>query len=254
LLEAFLLKNIFGVALVFARVGSIMFMMPGIGERYVSANIRLILALAISVALMAVTRPLMPTPPANFLGLAVMMIGEITVGVFIGSMVRFFFTSLDFAGQIIAQGAGLSAATSYNPAASTDGSLVSAFLGLVGLELFFLTDMHHLVLMAFAHSYAVFPVGGMLHLGDMAQTLTRILGETFQLGIRLAAPFLVISLVFAMTLGILARLMPQLQIFFVALPIQITVGLIMLSLVLPILFTVWLGYMQDRLTNFFPGL
>jgi flagellar biosynthetic protein FliR len=254
LLEAFLLKNIFGVALVFARVGSIMFMMPGIGERYVSANIRLILALAIAVSLMAVTRPLMPAPPANFLGLAVMMIGEITVGVFIGTMVRFFFTSLDFAGQIIAQGAGLSAATSYNPAASTDGSLVSAFLGLIGIELFFLTDMHHLVLLAFAHSYAVFPVGGMLQLGDMAQTLTRLLSETFQLGIRLSAPFLAIELVFAMTLGILARLMPQLQIFFVALPIQITVGLIMLSLVLPILFTVWLGYMQDRLTNFFPGL
>jgi flagellar biosynthetic protein FliR len=99
-------------------------------------------------------------------------------------------------------------------------------------------------------SYTLFPVGNPMPSGDAALVISRMVGDSFKLGLQLSAPFIVLSLVFFMGLGILARLMPQLQIFFVGLPVQLAGGLFLFAACFSGLFTLFLEYYAEGLNAY----
>ena len=136
------------------------------------------------------------------------------------------------AGSVIAQQLGLGFVTAVDPTQGTQGLIVGNFLTMLGITLFFATDMHHLVIAALNDSYDLFAPGEMPSTGDAAALITRTVSGAFRIGIQLSAPFLVFGLVFNVGLGVLSRLMPQMQVFFVALPLSILLGLICLAVVL----------------------
>jgi flagellar biosynthesis protein FliR len=127
---------------------------------------------------------------------------------------------------------GLSAAQIFNPTAATQSAVFGAFLTVLGVLIIFLTDTHHLLLRALVGSYGLFPAGVFPAVEDLSNTMARLVATSFQLAAELAAPFVVLGTMFYVALGLLSRLMPALQIFFVALPIQIIGGLIIFSLTL----------------------
>ena len=96
----------------------------------------------------------------------------------------------------------------------------------------------------------MFPVGVFLPTGDLAFVLARVLADSFSLALQISAPFIVLSLAFFMGLGMLARLMPQLQIFFISLPVQLAGGLFVFSAVLSGLFTVFIEYYAEHVNQF----
>ncbi len=105
-----------------------------------------------------------------------------------------------------------------------EGSLIGTFLNVVGVFMIFVTDLHHLMLIALADSYTVFVPGVAPPLGEMSRTAAEFVARSFLLGVQIAAPFIVVGLVFYIGLGLLARLMPQVQVFFIAIPLQIMLG------------------------------
>jgi len=113
---------------------------------------------------------------------------------------------------------------------------------MLAVTLFFATDMHHLVIAALNDSYALFAPGEVPGAGDVAALVTRTVAGAFRIGIQLAAPFLAFGLLFNLGLGVLARLMPQMQVFFVALPLSILLGLMFLVLALGALMGLFLDY------------
>lgn len=254
MLERFLLDNIYAVGLVFARLGTIFYLMPGVGDSYVSAQIRLAFALAVSLMLTPMLKPLLPPTPPGFLDLMVLVSVEITAGLFVGMVMRFILAAVDVAGMVIATQTGLSAATAFNPAAGSQGPLISSFMMLLVLVVMYATDMHHLLFLALVDSYALLPAGRPPPVGDMTDTLTRLLSQSFALGLQLSAPFLVIGVVFGLGMGLLSRLMPQLQIFFIAQPLQIAVGLVMFAGTLQMVTMSWLEYFQQQMQSLFQGL
>jgi flagellar biosynthesis protein FliR len=224
-------QDLFAVLLIFVRAGSAFMVLPGFSEAYVWARVRLLLALAVSVVLAGPLGPAMPALPAAPLELGRLLAGEALLGLFLGCTARFAFAALHVAGTALAFQSGLAAAAIFDPNEATQGTLTGNFLTTTALVLLFVTDSHHLLLQALAASYAGLPAGAAPPLGDMAELLVRLLDQAFAVGVRIAAPLLLVSLLMYLGMGVLNRLMPTFQVFFIALPLQMLVAFatIMLS-------------------------
>ena len=116
----------------------------------------------------------------------------------------------------------------------------------------FATDLHHLVIAGLNDSYTIFQPGEMPIVGDVAQHITRIIATSFRIGIQLSAPFLVFGLLFNLGLGVLSRLMPQMQVFFIGLPLSILLGFLLLVLVIGAMMGTFTGYLEGVLHDLAP--
>jgi flagellar biosynthetic protein FliR len=232
LLEQILPANLFAAALIFARIGSALMLLPGFGEFYVLQRYRLLLGLFIAALLTPVLAPTLPPLPGGAVGLAVMVGSEVIIGLFLGVVSRILLSALDIAGTVVSFQLGLSAAQVFNPMAAAPGTVTGALYSILGVLLIFLTDLHHLLLRALVDSYAVFAPGVLPSLGDLSEVMARSVSGAFLIGMELAAPFILIGLLFFIAIGIVGRLVPQLQILFVTLPLQILGGLVALAFVL----------------------
>jgi flagellar biosynthetic protein FliR len=147
---------------------------------------------------------------------------------------------------------GLGFVTSVDPTQGQHGVLVGNFLTMLGVTLLFATDSHHLVIAALNDSYQVFSPGETMSSGDIAALATRAFNAAFRIGLQLSAPFLVFGLVFNMGLGVLARLMPQMQVYFVAVPLSIFAGFLILALVLAAMMGTFLDYFIGVMHSLMP--
>jgi flagellar biosynthetic protein FliR len=172
----------------------------------------------------------------------VLLVGEILIGAVLGLTARLTISALDVAGSVIAQQLGLGFVTAIDPTQGEQGVILGNFLTMLGITLFFATDMHHLVIQALNDSYTLFAPGEVPATGDVAALVTKTVSGAFRIGIQLSAPFLAFGLLFNLGLGVLSRLMPQMQVFFVALPLSILLGFLCLILVLGSMMGLFLDY------------
>src|SRR5882672_10519492 len=218
--------------LVFSRVGAMVMLLPAIGEMGVPSRVRLVLALAIAFALTPQVQNNYPAvSPQSTLALVILI-------------------ALEVAGFLIATQTGLAYATTIDPTQNTQGAVLGNFMMLLGTTLIFMTNLHHLAIGAIAGSYRMLPPGGHLPTGDMAQLVIQLTSSSFALGFQLAAPFLVFGFAVYAGLGVLARLMPQLQIFFVAVPLNIMCGFLIMLALIGSLMTVFLNYYTTSMAIF----
>jgi len=231
-LEQLLPANLFAAALIFARVGSAMILLPGFGEFYVMQRYRLLLAVLVSALLTPVLGPSLPPLPASGVRLVVAVGSEAMIGLFLGSVARVLLGALDIAGTIVSLQLGLSQAQIFNPAAAATGTLVSSLYGVMGVLLIFLADLHHLLLRAVVDSYATFAPGAMPPLGDLSDMIARGVAGAFVIGMEMSAPFIVLGVLFFVVIGFIGRLVPQLHVLFVTQPLQIVGGLLAMVFVL----------------------
>jgi len=224
--------EVFGFLLVFARIGSALMVLPGIGEPYVFQRVRLALGLAITLAVYALVRGELPALPDQPFRLGQLLLAEIVVGLMIGGAARFMVSALHVAGVIVAFQSGLSYAQTVDPSQGTQGGLVAALFSLLGIVLIFAADLHIPLLAGLADSYRLFPAGNMPPFESLAGLATRLMAASFAAGLGIAAPFVLFGLVFYAGLGLLQRLIPQVQLVMVAMPLQIvlSIGLLMLTL------------------------
>ena len=213
--------------LTFARVGTLVMLMPGIGEQLVSPRARLGFALLLALVLFPLARTFFPAGarPEAVVGL---LIGEVAVGLVLGLSVRMILGALQTAGTIVAQQLGLAFAMTVDPAMGGQQAAVGNFLSLLGLTLIFAADLHHLAIGAVRDSYSLLPPAGVPETGDAAAMAVRAVGQGFSLGVQIAAPFIAFGILFNLGVGVLGRLMPQLQVFFITVPATILLGMVVL--------------------------
>ena len=240
---------VFAGGLVFARIGAILMLMPGFGEPSIPMRIRLSFALLVCVVIGPLIAPRLPALPDQPLMLAGLVMGEVVTGLMIGAVARIFMSAAAVAGQVIGMQSGLAMAQSFDPSQGQQGALVATFLNLTFLLLLFATNTHHLLLAMMVNSYDVFDPGQMPSMADGAQWALNAFIDAFNIGVQLAAPLIVFGLVFYLALGVLSRLMPQAQIFFIAMPSNIIVGLFILAISLGAMSAVWLERMQRFATD-----
>jgi flagellar biosynthetic protein FliR len=228
-LAQFLPANLFAVMLVFCRIGSALMVLPGFGDLYVPARYRLLLGILLATIIATALAPLLPVQPGSPLRLLMLLGGEIVIGVFLGTVARMMLSALETAGAIISLQLGLSTAQVFNPLLAQQSAITGAFMTVFGVLLIFLTDTHHLMLRGLVASYGLFPAGGFPGFGDLSDTVAHLVSASFRLAVELAAPFIVLGTIFFVALGFLSRLMPQMQIFFIILPIQVAGGIVVFA-------------------------
>lgn len=237
---------------VLTRVGAMMMTAPAFGDFTLSPRIRLAVALAVAAALApaaATSFPSLESEP-GVISIASLIGGEALVGVFLGLVARILAAALNVAGQVIALQMGLSLAQIFDPSQEIQGAIIGGFLAVLGTTMIFATDAHHLLLAALSDSYGLFRPGAPFAIGDMTQTLLETLSIAFSLGVRLAAPFIVFGLVFYAGAGLLNRLMPQAQVFFMLMPANLLLGLVLLMLTTGLMMTGFLAAFEARLSIF----
>jgi flagellar biosynthetic protein FliR len=235
--------------LTFARVGTLVMLMPGVGEQMIPSRVRLGLALLLSLVLFPLTRTLLPSAgtPGSVIGV---LIGEIAVGLVLGLATRMVVAALQTAGNIVAQQLGLSFAMTVDPSMGGQQASIGNFLTLLGLTLIFAADLHHLAIAAIRDSYAFMPPAGVPDPGDAAMLAMRAVARGFALAVQIAAPFIAFGMLFNLGLGVLARLMPQLQVFFLAMPATILIGMLVLLAVVGVM----MGVFVEDLGGFLASL
>lgn len=228
--------------LAFGRVGVLVMLLPGLSERVMPMRVRLAIALMLTLVFLPIAQPLTPrSSPLSTLFI------EIAIGFTLGFMARLIVSALQTAGAIIAQDIGLSFAQSVDPTAGSQGAAISTFLTVLGATLVFTSDLHHLAITAIGASYMKLPPGALPESGDALSLAMRTMATSFALSVKIAAPFAVFAIVFNIGLGLLSRMMPQLQVFFLALPASALLGMMMLLAVLGVMMNVYLDELAGLL-------
>jgi flagellar biosynthetic protein FliR len=227
-------------ALIFARIGAILMLLPGFGEAYVSPRIRLSLALVLSLALWPLVAGSLPPLPASLGSMVGWLIREVTTGLMIGFLLRLLMAALSTAGEVVSLQTTLSFAQTANPLQAQPATTLAAFLTLFGVAMIFATNTHHLFIAGLLGSYDVVRPVAPLVVEDFVTLAIRTVSGSFLLGVQLAAPVIVFSIIFNLATGLVGRIMPQFQVFFVSTPLNVLFGLSIFALSLGVIGTVFI--------------
>jgi len=245
--------NLFAFMLIFARMGTALAVMPGFGSEFINIRMRLIFALAVSFIMTPVLATVLPRMPETVPGLVVLVGYEMIIGVFFGMIMRTLTSALQVAGTLISYFASMANAFIQDPISEQQSSMLATFMGITALTLIFVMGLHHLMIRSVAESYVLFPPGQELMIGDKVDFLARTVMDSFTIGVKMSAPFMVVVLAYYLGLGILGRLMPQMPVFFVGMPIQIMLQLLILITVLSAIMMLFTSFYRDTLSPFVSG-
>jgi flagellar biosynthetic protein FliR len=255
MLSDLLALNVFHFLLVFARLSFVFLLMPGVSAGYVPVRIRLMLAMLVTLLSVPLVQDFLPAEPETAAELTRLIFLEVLVGGFIGAIIQMIMAALDIAGLVISRSVGLMNAFVDDPVSSSQSAIVIGFLNIIAVVLISSTGLHRYMIMAIVDSYSLIIPGGALTTGDMLNMIVSALNSSFHIGIRICSPFLVYALVFQVTMGIMARLSPQMNIFFVALPIQLMMGFALLTIAMPAIMLVFLRYFDNNINSLLmPGV
>lgn len=232
--------------LVFLRVGAILMTMPVFESRSIPHVFKLALAFATSLIMFPMLK-LHPAPlSSSIIGLGIGAAGEIMLGLAIGFSVKLIFAGIQMAGQMAGFQMGMALANVMDPGQSQQIPLLAQFNNLVALLIFLALNAHYWFIKALAHSYRLVPPF-QVHLdGALAEHLIQLGGNMFVIAIQVAAPVTAALLLTSVAFGLVARTVPQMNVFIVAMPLKIGVGLLFLGFSLP--------YFATFLKKIFNGL
>lgn len=233
--------------IVFARVGAVLMLLPVFGEDSIPGRIRMMIAFAMSAALYGVLGEPARAAIAGGAILPAVLVTELMTGLAMGMIVKILFYAISMAGSIVSMQIGLSAAMIFDPAQSGQAPLLSKFMGIAAALVCMGMQVHHLWLGAIINSYGSFPIGGMPPAHDFAQLAVAAVGRSMTLAISLAAPFIVYGIVFNVALGLAARVAPAIQVFFIAQPLNILLGLTLAATTIGTMLTVFGHAMGDAM-------
>lgn len=237
--------EIWATALLFARIGGMIMLLPGFGEPAVPPRVRLAFALAMAIALGPTLSDRVPQIADTAFGMAGQIASEAIIGILLGGAARILVSALATAGQIVGLEIGIAFAQTADPTQTQSGQLLAVFLGIMGVALIFATGLHHMFLAGIAGSYDIISLGTPPPVGDAAQLALETTAASFRVGFQIAMPVVAAGLIFRVGLGVLSRMIPQIQVFFVALPLQIMGGLVVFALGMSTGMLIWLDYISN---------
>jgi flagellar biosynthetic protein FliR len=208
---------VFRAILLLARIGAVVMLMPGLGEQEVPTNIRLGLGFALVIVLHPVLAPALPAAPDSVGELLRLILVEVIIGIWYGALARLVTLAMSMAGQLFALLIGLSQVLVPDPATGGQNAITGRFFTLISVLLFLTTGLYALPLLA----------------GPGAEAMALAVGKSLVVALQLVAPFFLLSVVLNVAFGLMARIAPQVQIYFLVVPGQLVLGMLLLGLLLP---------------------
>jgi len=192
--------------------------------------------IAISIVFAIVLFPLIPTPEGianNAIAYSLLICKEIIVGIILGFATEFIFHGVRFAGHILGHQLGLAMASVLDPQTSEQISIIGQFKWLLAIMLFLAMEGHHIFLEAMAVSFKLIPLTGIVLNEALVPYIIRLSTQIFVIAIQISAPVMAALIMTNMGMGLLARTLPQMNIFIVGFPLTIGIGLISIALGIP---------------------
>jgi flagellar biosynthesis protein FliR len=252
--EAFYLTPFFAFTFVLARVSGLVITAPTFTGSYIPRQVRVFLAVGIALVLMPTQWNARLDAPANLPDFAILMAGELLIGMVLGLGIAILMSGLQLAGQVIAQMSGMALADVLNPGSETELPVFSSMLYMVALAVFVVIGGHRALIDSLMGTFAAFPIGHGGAIGSLGETVSTLMSESFSLGLRAAAPAMVALLLATLVLGLIGRTLPQLNILVLGFGINTLVTLA--ALVVSVGAVAWLfqEYFDPALKTLLDGL
>jgi flagellar biosynthetic protein FliR len=218
---------------VLARLAGLVLAAPVLGHLLVPVRVRVALAVVLAAALAPVVTPLAGPPPESIWGLTGALAVESALGAMIGLVAQLVFAGVQMGGQLAGMQMGFGMVNLIDPQSHAQVTVIAEFQNLMALLVFLVLDVHHVLIAAVLESFRTAPPGAFALAGVGLRAVVALAGDVFSLGVRIAAPVMVALLLSNATLGLLARTVPQLNVFVVGFPLNIGVGLVMLGASFP---------------------
>jgi flagellar biosynthetic protein FliR len=247
-----LLDHAFGLVLVLARVGATLAFLPGLGEATIPAAVKAGMVLTLTILVLPIIEPELPPRPESEVALGLLVMTELANGMWFGWLARVLTTSLPIAGQFIADFAGVANVLLPNPELGAQTTAIAQLYDIAIPALILSTGLYTELISALVGFYRLIPPGTVAWVPDSAATTVSVVAHSFDLALRLAAPFILAAIAWHVAIGLIARLVPRLQIFFVALPGQIALSLLLLAAVAAPTIGAWIEAMHGGLGSL-PG-
>jgi flagellar biosynthetic protein FliR len=237
-------------ALVLARVGPAMALLPGVGEAAAPAMVRIGLALSITILLVPELQPMMPPVPAAGLSMGLMIMSEVITGLWFGWVARMIVLALPTGAQFIGYFIGLSSVLQPDAELGAQSGALGKLFEVAAPVILLVTGLYRLPLTALDGLFQLIPPGQILPPGESAEVAVRAVGTGFDLALQLASPFALITIAWHVAMGMVARIVSRMQIYFVSMPGQIVLGLALLTVTAGAMNFAW----SDGVQAFLRGL
>ena len=223
------------VMLLMSRIGALLMVLPIFGWRTIPIPVKIAMTLAVT-GCFAVVVPMPPiTADLHWVSGVLLMVKEILLGVALGLAVTLVYRGVQQGAAIAARQMGFADAGIGDPAFDESAYPVELLLEMVFIVFFLANDGHHLLLMVIARSYDAFPVGQMPHVGLLAEAVLQAGSTMLLFALQLSGPLLAAFLVLGVLLGVIARVLPELNIMMLSLPLRVALGIFLASLLVPYL-------------------
>ena len=230
-------QQFIGFFLSFIRIAGLVTLAPFFGSRSLPIKVRIFLALFLTITLLPIIKASDQVVSLHLVALLPLVVKEAMVGIFMGFIAKFMFESFQFAGQIIGRQMGLAMAELVDPESGSQVSPIGSLYSLVAIILFLNLNGHHLIISALYRSFELSPVASSSMINAAAKTkMVTMFNDLFTIGIKLAAPSMITLFLMEVSMGIMARIVPQMNIFFIGLPARLGVGMLIIIASLPIFY------------------
>jgi flagellar biosynthetic protein FliR len=231
--------------LIFLRVSAMIITIPILGDITVPARVKGGLALLITFLVFPFVQTAAWRLSYDIFSLILRMVGEIMIGVMVGFAGRLIFDGIQLAGQLIGFQMGFSIVNVIDPINNEQVSIISQFQYLIAMLIFLVMNGHHIFLYAIVESFRLLPPLGFHFSGELMQLIIVFVRNMLEVAIKTGAPIIAVLLFMSVGMGLVARTVPQINIFIVGFPLQIAIGLIGLGVTLPIFLRVVETYFSN---------
>lgn len=226
-------------------------LLPGFSASYVTPRTRLFFAITLSLIIgsmvVADVEAEFNTTPV---GILVAIFSELTIGFVIGALARIIGAAINIAGMIISMQSAMAQATLFDPSQGAQGAIFGNFMEIMAVVLLFALNLHHLLILAIANSYNIYPMMELPDFGGFADAAASLMAKSFMIAFQLASPIVIVGLITNLASGLLSRLMPSFQVFFVIIPAQILISFFVFGATVSAMLMWYMHYLEVSFTEF----
>ncbi|MCW2924985.1 MAG: flagellar biosynthetic protein FliR [Thermoleophilia bacterium] len=245
----FAVPQIIGFMLVIARLSGLFLIAPVFSSSMIPGRIKVMVLFALGATLTPIVTNGAPKVPTDILDLTLSIGTEALIGLALGFSVSIVFTAVQVGASLLDTSIGFSMANIIDPLNNAQASVLGGFYSLVATLAFLAVNGHQWMLAGFKRSYDTVGMGVRPDLEHMLHNLFSTFGQLFAMAFQIAAPVLMTLLLVDVVLGIVARVVPQMNVFFVGIPLKIGVGLVAVIIALP----TFTGFLESRVSDIVAG-
>jgi flagellar biosynthetic protein FliR len=241
--------HVLNLFMMFIRILAVFMTAPLFSNRVVPSIAKIGLAALLAFLILPLPDTRLVAVPTDILPFLLMVVQEILLGVMVGFVANLIFVGVGIAATMMGIQSGFRAASLFNPFTNVSSSALDQFYTLVAIALFLTINGHHLLITAIVRTFDLVPIGTFIFNDVTAERLITMMNQVFQIGVTLALPVVGTLLLTDVGLGLIARAVPQIQVFFVGLPLKVGLGFLTLALTMPITLPVIKDLFGDTVTN-----